>query len=259
MHVRSPEWLNAPRAPGAPVFALLFTGDATVRSLLATVIPLQALALLAFFWFLRVTEPELVIPASRPPRQPLANIGRFWRQPRLRLAWSVAVGRSAWWGMFFVYGPIFVVSNGLDEVTAGLVVSAGNGVLFLAPVVVWLSRRTGVRRVIVTAFAVGGACSAAVGLCSGRPWLGVGLPVTAALCAAALDAVGNIPFLRSVRRHERAEMTSVFSTYRDIGELLPPGVFSVLLELFRLPAVFFAGGGAMLVFAALSRSLPRRL
>ena len=54
-------------------------------------------------------------------------------------------------------------------------------------------------------------------------------------------------------------MTAVYSTYRDAGELLPQGVFSVLLRAFELPAVFVATGLGLLAFAGLSRRIHPRL
>ena len=55
-----------------------------------------ALALFGFFWFLRLTENPAVAPAKGPPPNPLRYLPRFFGQPRLRLAWLLAVGRSGW-------------------------------------------------------------------------------------------------------------------------------------------------------------------
>ena len=74
-----------------------------------------------------------------------------------------------------------------------------------------------------------------------------------------IDGAGNLPFLRSVHPHERPEMTAVFMTYRDFGQLAPPAVFSIVLRSFELSAVFFAGGIGMLALAGLSLSIPKRL
>ena len=79
----------------------------------------------------------------------------------------------------------------------------------------------------------------------------------AAVAAAALDAVGNIPFLRAVRSHERPQMTTVFRTYIDISDLLPTAIFALLLLVFEIEIVFVAGGLAMFGFALLARHVPR--
>ena len=96
-------------------------------------------------------------------------------------------------------------------------------------------------------------------MASGEPWLTVGLLLVAALSMVTLDAVGNAPFLAAVRRSERSEMTPVYATYRDIAEIVPPGVFALLLMVFELPAVFVVGGLAMLFAGQLCRRMHPRL
>lgn len=219
----------------------------------------SALALLGFFWLLRITESPAVRPASGPPPSVIGNVGRFFGEPRLRLAWLLVVGRSAWWNMFFVYAPLYVVSSGLSELAAGLVVSAGNAVLLLSPLFGWLSHRYGVRQIMIGGFLAAGLATVAVSPAAHLPWLGTGLLLLGTLCMVGLDSVGNIPFLRAVRRRDRPGMTAVFSTYRDVGELAPPGIFAVLLALFELPVVFVASGVSMLVFARLARFIPKRM
>src|SRR3546814_13025872 len=75
---------------------------------------------------------------------------------------------------------------------------------------------------------------------------------------SAIDAGGNMLFLFSVRRHERAEMTTVYSTYRDVADIVPPGLFSVLLRVFELPAVFVVGGAVTFALALLARRVHTR-
>ena len=38
---------------------------------------------------------------------PLRHIARYFRQPRLRLAWLLNFGREAWWVMFMSYAPVY--------------------------------------------------------------------------------------------------------------------------------------------------------
>jgi hypothetical protein len=65
--------------------------------------------------------------------------------------------------------------------------------------------------------------------------------------------------LRAVRPYERSEMTTVFVSFRDVAQLGPPAVFSLLLSLFSLPSVFVTGGLMMLAASSLSRRIPRSL
>lgn len=217
------------------------------------------LALLAYFWFLRIREVPPLTSFRGHSVSPIAHLARFCRQPRLVFAWTAAVGRYIWWVMFFVYVPIYVVQQGYGQMTAGLLVSAGSGLLFLLPLFGRCVRYFGVRRVMVAGFAASGTMTLLFALATPLPWLAFAAVLAATLAMVSLDAVSNIPFMLAVRRHERAEMTAVYSTYRDIGEITAPGVFALLLKLFALPVVFAVTGAAMLGLAALSKNVHPRL
>jgi MFS transporter, ACDE family, multidrug resistance protein len=218
-----------------------------------------AVLLFAWFWILRLQERSVVASSARPAPSPLRYLPRFYAQPRLRLAWALATGRSAWWGMFFIYAPIFAVTSGLGEEVGGVMVSIGTGWIWLVPIWGWIGRRYGLKPLMATGYTLAGVLSLIAAAASGAPWAGVVVLLVAALATGTLDGAGNLLFLRAVRAYERAEMTTVFVSYRDVSQLVPPGVFSLLLLLFRLPAVFVAGGAMMLVLAGLTRFIPRRL
>ena len=54
-------------------------------------------------------------------------------------------------------------------------------------------------------------------------------------------------------------MTGVFSTYRDMSQLLPPAAFAVVLSFAPVQAVFAVAGLWMLALAWLCRYLNPRL
>ena len=120
-------------------------------------------------------------------------------------------------------------------------------------------RRFGTRLVLMIAFAVTGVASIVVTVFADVAWLGAGLLIFAALCAACIDGAGNMPFFRAVRPLEREEMTGVFSTYRDMCQLLPPALFAILLRFFPVHSVFAVAGVWMLSMAWFCRYLPKRL
>lgn len=213
---------------------------------------------LAWFWYLRLSENKAVGPMKRPPSQPLNYLPRFFAQPRLRLSWVLAVARSGWWSMFFIYAPIYAVSAGLGGEAGAVLVSLGSASLFLVPLWARVGRRFGMRRLLVGGYAMGGLATIAVAAVAGMPWAGAGMLLLAAIGTGAIDGVGNVPFLRAVRPLERPEMTTVFATYRDAAQLLPPGIFSVVLKLFELPAVFVVGGATLLSMTYYARFIPRR-
>ena len=219
----------------------------------------SAAAVLGYFWYLRLKENPAVAAATRPPPDPIRSIGRFLAQPRLRLAWVIPFGRSAWWAMFFVYPPLYMIQSGMGEMAGALLVSAGNAILVLTPLVGRLAGRIGLRRPVIGAFIAAGCLTLLASAVFAAP-LAVALCLLGgAVAAAVLDALGNIPFLRSVRAYERPQMTTVFRTYIDFSELLPAGLFALLLSFFDLRAVFIASGLAMLVAAHFARYLPRKM
>jgi MFS transporter, ACDE family, multidrug resistance protein len=190
---------------------------------------------------------------------PLRYLRRFFSQPRLRLAWCITLGRASWWTMFFIYAPLYAVASGLGEVVGGAIVSLGVAVVWTVPLWARIGRRVGLRRMLSVSFLACAAAMFATGALSDTPWMATVALLIGACLVAPLDAGGNIPFLRAVRARERSEMTGVFATYRDTAQLLPPAVFSLVLQAFALPAVFVTSGIAMLGFGVLARFLPRRL
>ncbi len=217
-----------------------------------------SMILMGVFLYLRLSDNPAIQAAKTPPPNPLRFFPRFFRQPRLRLAWLLAVGRSAWWAMFFIYAPIYCVESGLGDDVAGMMASAGSASVLLVPLWAKIGRRYGIRALMLAGYAASAVVSVVVAVFAGSPWLGVGLLLFAAVATSLIDGAGNMLFLRAVHPHERPEMTSVFATFRDTSQMGPPAVFSVLLKVFALPAVFVAGGVGMAVMAHYARFVPKR-
>ncbi|MDX1575431.1 MAG: hypothetical protein R3285_04510, partial [Kiloniellales bacterium] len=129
---------------------------------------------------------------------------------------------------------------------------------FLMPLWGWYARQVGVRRVLVGGYMAAGLVTLAAAAMSAQPWAAAGLFVLAAICMVTTDAVGNMPFMLAVRPSERAEMTTVYSTYRDMGEIVPPGVFSLFLLVFQLPIVFVVTGLATFAMGQACRRMHPR-
>jgi hypothetical protein len=107
-------------------------------------------------------------------------------------------------------------------------------------------------------YAATGLVTIVAAMLMGAPVVGAATLVLAAFAAEIIDGAGNSLYLRAVHPFERSEMTAVFVSYRDFSQFAPPAVFSVVLTLFELPAVFVAGGIMMLGMAGLCRYIPRR-
>jgi MFS family permease len=220
-----------------------------------------ALALIALFWWLRLSGSVAVRPGTLRPSNPIASIRRFLAQPRLRLAWLIAFGRSCYWSTFFIYAPILMVATGQAKLSGGIIVSVGNALLLFA---VWWGRlgsRIGVRAVAAFSFVGIAALSLLAGLAGeAHPWTAALLLLAGANFAVALDAVGSAPFLRAVRVYERPQMTAVYRTYLDVSDLLPPLIYAIILGFTGLGGVFAALGIFSAICGAIVwRYLPRSM
>lgn len=252
-------WSTLGWTAGPTLGVFLYTRFGIVAPHAAVV--LFATILLALFWYYRLGDNQLIRPGKSRAVNPLANIGRFIAQPRLRLAWVIAFGRSCFWTTFFVYGPILMVVTGEGELAGGLLVSAGNALLFTA--VFWgrAGKRFGARNIMTLAFIAMTAMLFAAGFCGESfPVATGGFLLCCAFFAIALDALGSTAFMRSVRSFERSQMSAVYRTYLDLSELIPPLVYSVVLAFFGLGSVFATLG----VFCAICgifvwRYLPKSM
>ena len=216
--------------------------------------------LAALTWFRVLGLQHTHIPASRSPSvNPLRYLPRYFSQPRLRLAYGLALARSGWWTMFIIYVPIYAAQSGLGELTGAALVSIGTAWTLSVPFWGWVARHYGVRRLMMLGFTTSSALTLLVYLAIDLPTIASVLLVVCALGATMLDGIGNVLFFRAVRSGERAQMTAVFVTYRDTGQLLTPGLFAVLLSYFALPVVFFSGAVWMCIAACYCRYIPRRL
>lgn len=229
--------------------------------ILAVAVPSAGFAVftLFFFWYLRLREHPAVAPATRRQPMPWHYIRRYLSQPRLRLAWIIPFGRSTYWTTFFVYPPIYIIQHGGDETLVATMLAAGQGLLLFAPAFGGIGTRFGIRRVIVAAATLSGVIAIAVGLLRPSPLVTALMFIGACVGSTALDALGNIPFLRAVHHYERSEMTSVFRTYIEASQLLPSAAYTAILAFAPLPSVFIILGGVLLVSAWFARYLPKGL
>jgi MFS family permease len=237
-------WLYTHYGPWAPqAFAAIWAG-----------------VLLIVFWRFRLVE--TIRPAASTPATPLHSVSRFVSQPRLRLAWLIAFGRSCFWSTFFVYGPLLMVTSGLGNEAGGLLISAGSVVLASAMLFGKLAERIGVRKVIAGAFVGIALASTAAGIAGllHKPLVAAAFLLVAATAGAALDGVGGIPYLKAVRARERPQMTAVYRTYLELSDLLPSAVYAVALLFAPLSITFIILAVWLTMCAAISwRYLPRSL
>ncbi len=199
------------------------------------------------------------LPAGPAQQRSEHAIRQFLRQPRLRLAWILAIGRASWWQVFFVYTPILVITAGYDASYTGAITGIASGLLLLSPLWGMWMRSIGLRRHLTIAYASCGIATAATGLIAewSLPWAMIAL-MAAALTASGIDSAGNAPFLRSVRRRDRLQMVPIYNTYREMSQIVPAAVFTLILMFQDVSHVFQWLGVSLIVLSLYCRNLPRR-
>ncbi len=224
---------------------------------------LTCAALLVLFWALRLSDniTGAAQPQSLERFSALENVKRFAVQPRLRLAWMIAFGRSCFWSTFFIYGPLLLVEAGLSKNLGGFMISASQAVLLTAWFSGRIAQRHGVRKVIAGAYALCCLTSLAAGLAGTHaPYFAMVAMLMGSLAASALDGVGGIPFLRAVKHRERPQMAAVYRTYIDCSELVPSFLFAFALLWLPIGSVFIILSAGLAVIGLVAwRYLPKSL
>ncbi len=217
-----------------------------------------SVVMLVVFWALRMGNGKLITKARGPAKNPLAFLPRFFAQPRLVAGYLFAMIRSCGWWIYVVYLPIFAIENGLGEQLGGILLSATNAMLFVAPLILrWVQGRS-LRSAVRTGFAACAICFIAAGGLAGWPVASVAALVLGSVCLIVLDICAGLPFLMAVKPSERTEMSAIYSSYRDVSGIITPGVASLVLIVTPVAGVFAAGGLALFgAWAIASRLHPR--
>jgi ACDE family multidrug resistance protein len=207
---------------------------------------------------LPVLKPETRSTALQ--RRPIDTVRRFFDQPRLRLAWLLALARSSFWVIFYIYAPILSVICGWSQSAGAAMLSLGSATLFFVAIWGRLARSFGARRVLIVGYALTGAClmlTAAAAVWA--PGIAPLLLLSAAFAASIIDGPGNILFLRATRPHERPAMAGIYMTYRDVSQFSPVAVFSLILTVSSLASAFLVFAGVFFGAARLSQLIHQRL
>jgi MFS family permease len=154
-----------------------------------------------------------------------------------------------------------MVEGGVGKQVGGLMISASQGLLLCAYLFGRLAHRFGVRSIISLCFFMMAVSAIAAGIAGkGQPYIAMLFLLVGAFAASGLDGVGGIPFLRSVRAHERQSMAAVYRTYIDFSELIPAMIFAVALSYFEIGIVFVILGASLIIMGTIAfRYLPKSM
>ncbi|MGK0272135.1 MAG: ACDE family multidrug resistance protein, partial [Cocleimonas sp.] len=215
--------------------------------------------LLMVFWIYHLGDGKTTKKAKTKTANPLAFLPVFLKQPRLVIGWIFAVVRSTGWWVYVVYLPIYAVDSGLSETVGGLFLSFSNALLFLVPFMLrWLNGR--VRYGVNVGFFFSGLFFIIAALFANyEAYYTLWLLFLGSAFLILLDMCGGLPFLMAVKPSERTEMSAVYSTYRDVSNVLDPGIARVTLLFLPLHAVFAVFGVGLLATSFLAKTLHPRL
>ena len=214
---------------------------------------------LAYFWYLRLGSNEVIRRAKTSSVNPLKLIPRYFSQSALRIAYAITLTRSIFWMTLFIYGPIYVVEAGLPSWMAGGLISLTSVLMLMSPMIRNLVGRHGTRIVIIVAQVACAGSLVMLYLTGAAKPVGLIYWIIASVGAAALDVVGNIPFMRMVKAHERTEMTMIFSTWRETSNLLTPLLAMLVLLVAPIEAFYLLLAVLLLGASVAASFLPRRL
>ena len=219
----------------------------------------SSLGMLAAFTYMRLGNGKLITRAKRPAPNPLAFIGRFVQQPRLVAGFSFAVIRSCGWWAYIVYMPLYALKNGLPEQLGGFLMSGTNAALFLAPFMLrWMQKRS-VRIAVRTGFAMAASFFTLAFLLADWPWVVIVTLFCASFFLILLDISAGLPFLMAVKPSERTEMSTIYSSYRDVSGILTPGFAWGVLLVAPISGVFLLAGAALAIAYTVAGSVHPRL
>jgi MFS family permease len=219
----------------------------------------MAIGTVAYFWRLRLHRNPVLMTPTTTVTHPFRNIARFFSQRHLRIAYAITTTRAVFWAALFVYGPIYIVEAGLPTWMAGVFLSIASSMLFIGPLVDRAARKFGTRQVIVAALVLMAAGMTGLAVIGDARPVGVALWILGAVGGAALDVLGNIPFMRMVKPRERIAMTTVFSTWREVSFLIAPAIAAGSLAVGSFWLLYVVIAVMLLATAVAATYLPRRL
>ena len=215
--------------------------------------------LLLIFWWLRIKESELVKEPNKNHLNFLSNLKIYFYNPHMRVAYLIAVTRSASWVFFFTYGPIYFIEAGIAIEWVGFVMGSIISIFVFSSYFAKIGESFGIRRTIYYSFLISGISLGIIGLLPKPALIGIIFLVIATLGMDMLDIIGNLPFMRMVNPKQRTEMTTVYSTWREFSFAITPGFASLFLFFMKVQSLFIVMGLFLISAGLLSKKMPGRV
>tara|TARA_B100000945_G_scaffold500_1_gene433 strand:- start:101 stop:637 length:537 start_codon:yes stop_codon:yes gene_type:complete len=177
----------------------------------------------------------------------------------MRVAYLIAVTRSASWVFFFTYGPIYFIEAGIAIEWVGFVMGSIISIFVFSSYFAKIGESFGIRRTIYYSFLISGISLGIIGLLPKPALIGIIFLVIATLGMDMLDIIGNLPFMRMVNPKQRTELTTVYSTWREFSFAITPGFASLFLFFMKVQSLFIVMGLFLISAGLLSKKMPGRV
>jgi ACDE family multidrug resistance protein len=207
----------------------------------------------------RIKEAELVKEPNKNHLNFLSNLKIYFYNPHMRVAYLIAVTRSASWVFFFTYGPIYFIEAGIAIEWVGFVMGSIISIFVFSSYFAKIGESFGIRRTIYYSFLISGISLGIIGLLPKPALIGIIFLVIATLGMDMLDIIGNLPFMRMVNPKQRTEMTTVYSTWREFSFAITPGFASLFLFFMKVQSLFIVMGLFLISAGLLSKRMPGRV
>ena len=217
------------------------------------------LLLLIIFWWLRIKEAEQIEQPNKDNLGFMKNLKLYFRNPHMRVAYLIAVTRSASWVFFFTYGPIYFIEAGIPLEWVGFVMGSIISIFIFSSYFAKIGEIIGIRRTIFYSFILSGISLSIIGILPEPTLLGILFLLIATLGMDMLDIIGNLPFMRMVNPKQRTEMTTVYSTWREFSFALTPGFASIFLIFLNVQSLFLVMGIVLFSAGLFSKRMPGRV
>jgi MFS family permease len=217
------------------------------------------LLLLIIFWWLRIKEAEQIEQPNKDNLNFIKNLKLYFKNPHMRVAYLIAVTRSASWVFFFTYGPIYFIEAGIPLEWVGFVMGSIISIFIFSSYFAKIGEMIGIRRTIFYSFILSGISLSIIGILPEPTLFGILFLLIATLGMDMLDIIGNLPFMRMVNPKQRTEMTTVYSTWREFSFALTPGFASIFLIFLNVQSLFLVMGIVLFSAGLFSKKMPGRV
>ncbi|MEK6948548.1 MAG: MFS transporter [Nanoarchaeota archaeon] len=182
-----------------------------------------------------------------------SNIKDYFRNKDLALNYITAAGLLSWLTILYVYIPLFMYQNGLNEKTIGIFLACTVIPLIIFEIpITKLRRYVGYRKLFFTGFLLIGLFGAATFFFSDI-YIKLLFFILTNLGIAAVEPLKESYFFEVIRKKsDETRFYPIFKTSSDIGHLTGPLIFSTVLLFSNFNVMFLVASIIMIGYGILS-------